>query len=285
MTTRSGGDAGPWLWLHGLGQCRAESASGPFRLESAKTLALLFYLAQNPAPQSRHRLMGLLWGTLPEASARRDLRHALWNLRRQLRPTGGASLLVTAGQNVWLLPHAWRLDAAELEVACSAAVRAPDLDEVALKTLQQALDLHQGDFLAGFYVDDAPAFDEWVLVEQERLRDLARGGLALLVEATTARGSLADALRHAQRLVALDPWREDAHRRAMRLLALTGRRGAALAQYEQCRRVLADELGAEPTRETQALYRQLLASGAQPPRGPALGRVAVGGGPGSKGGG
>ena len=283
MTTRSGGDAGPWLWLHGLGQCRAESASGPFRLESAKTLALLFYLAQNPAPQSRHRLMGLLWGTLPEASARRDLRHALWNLRRQLRPTGGASLLVTAGQNVWLLPHAWRLDAAELEAACSAAILAPDLDELALKTLRQALDLYQGDYLDGFYVDDAPVFDEWVLVEQERLRDLARGGLALLVEASVARGSLADALRQAQRLVGLDPWREDAHRRVMHLLALTGRRDAALAQYEQCRRVLATELGAEPTSETRALFRQLL--GREPPPMPALGRDAVALGQGSNAGG
>ena len=65
------------------------------------------------------------------------------------------------------------------------------------------------------------------------------------------------ALRHAWRQVELEPWREAAHRQVMRLLALSDQRVAALAQFETCRRLLADELGVEPEAETAALYEQI----------------------------
>ncbi len=55
----------------------------------------------------------------------------------------------------------------------------------------------------------------------------------------------------------LEPWHEEAHRQAMRLLSRTGQRSAALAQYEVCRHVLADELALEPARETTALYERI----------------------------
>ena len=51
------------------------------RLETAKTGALLAYLALQPAAQPRHTLMGLFWGDQPEANARRNLRHAVWGFR------------------------------------------------------------------------------------------------------------------------------------------------------------------------------------------------------------
>ena len=85
--------------------------------------------------------------------------------------------------------------------------------------------------------------------------------LAAACEATAKRA----ALRHAWRQLALDPWREESHQQVMRLLARCGRRSEALAQYEACRRVLAQELGVEPGAETTRLYEQIrdgvLASG------------------------
>ena len=61
----------------------------------------------------------------------------------------------------------------------------------------------------------------------------------------------------AQRHVELEPWSERAHRQWMRALAASGQRGAALAQYETCRQVLAEELGVEPGAETTALYERI----------------------------
>ncbi len=63
----------------------------------------------------------------------------------------------------------------------------------------------------------------------------------------------------AARQLALEPWREEAHQQLMRALALSEQLGAALAQYETCRRVLADELGVEPSTATRKLYEEIRA--------------------------
>ena len=75
--------------------------------------------------------------------------------------------------------------------------------------------------------------------------------------AYTDRGEYAAAIEYTNRLLALEPWQEEAHRQLMTLLARSGQQSAALAQYETCRRILAEELGVEPLPETQALYHRL----------------------------
>ena len=121
------------------------------------------------------------------------------------------------------------------------------------------MELYRGDLLEGFYVRQAPAFEEWVLAQRVRLRDLALDALHTLAVHHTRRGPAghAAAMAYTARLLALEPWREEAHRQLMLLLASSGQRGAALAQFEACRRVLAEELGVEPGAETVALYSRI----------------------------
>ncbi|MDH4135985.1 MAG: AAA family ATPase, partial [Anaerolineae bacterium] len=71
------------------------------------------------------------------------------------------------------------------------------------------------------------------------------------------RGQYEQAQSCAWRQVELEPWDEAAHQQLMRTLALSGQRSAALAQYETCRRLLAEELGVEPGKETTRLYEQI----------------------------
>ncbi len=78
----------------------------------------------------------------------------------------------------------------------------------------------------------------------------------------------AEGIQDARRLLMLDPWLESAHRNLMWMLARTGDRSGALAQYETCRQVLAQELGVEPVRETTALYEQIKAGAIEPVEGP-----------------
>jgi predicted ATPase len=75
------------------------------------------------------------------------------------------------------------------------------------------------------------------------------------------RGDYAQTQRYASHQLELDPWREEAHRLLMRVLAVSGQRSAALEQYERCRRVLAAELGVEPAQETTALYERIRDTG------------------------
>lgn len=239
--------ARPWLRLRLLGGCEFLRPDGPVHLETAKTGALLVYLAMQPGPQQRHRLTGLLWGELPEPNARRNLRRALWNLRRQLTTPDAAPLILTTRQTVEFNRQSdYWLDAEAFEKLVEGGT-----------DLREAVKLYRGEFLDGFYVRGAPAFEEWALMERERLRTLASLALQRLVAQCTARGEYKAGILYARRLLALDPWQEEAHRALMRLLALTGQRSAALAQYEECRRLLAQELGLEPLDETTALYERI----------------------------
>lgn len=92
----------PWLKLRLLGGCEFHCPDGPVRPETAKTGALLAYLAMQSTSQQRHKLMGLLWGDLPEPNARRNLRRALWDLRRKLHRPDTPPFILAVGQTVTL---------------------------------------------------------------------------------------------------------------------------------------------------------------------------------------
>ena len=110
-------------------------------------------------------------------------------------------------------------------------------------TREQAVALYQGDFLAGFSLAGGAPFEEWALLWRERLRSWRRTRWPAWPITTSATARIEPARRAAARLLELDPWREEAHRQMMRLLAASGQRSAALAQYERCRRVLLQRAG------------------------------------------
>lgn len=235
-----------------LGQVEIKRAGRPLTaFVSSKAPALLIYLAVTGHAHEREALAGLLWGDKPQQRARANLRKVLSNLRQTVGPG-----LVIQGQRVGLQAGAYRVDVHQVE----AALAGDDPPQ-----LREAVELYQGDFLAGFVVEQAQAFEEWLLAERERLRRLALLGLHRLAAIYTERGEYAAAIYYTSRLLALEPWQEEAHRRLMLLLARSGQHTAALAQFESCRRLLAEELGVEPLPETWQLYRRLTAIHNPPP--------------------
>jgi predicted ATPase/DNA-binding SARP family transcriptional activator len=228
---------------------------------SHKAQALLCYLALTGRPHSREALAALLWGETPEAAARTSLRQALSNLHQVVGPHLQATRQAVAferRQPCWL----------DAEAFLALVTRRGDGAEPATARLRAAVELYAGDFLEGFTVRDAPAFDEWVAGQRERFRQLALHALHGVADADAAGGEPAAAIDALTRLLAMDPWREAAHRQLMLVLARSGRPDAALAQYETCRRLLAAELGVEPDAETTALYEAIRARPAGRPRRP-----------------
>jgi predicted ATPase/DNA-binding SARP family transcriptional activator len=224
---------------------------------SAKSQALLCYLAVTGDTQSREKLAGLLWGNRPDDKAKANLRRSLSDLRRVV----GDALTITR-QTVALNPDG----AYWLDVEAFQSTFAEDsADPERLQALRGALDLYRGEFLEGFSVRQALEFEEWALQERERMHQLAIEALHRLSEACAARGEYAAGIAYTNRLLALEPWRESAHRQLMALLARNGQHSAALAQYETCRQLLAEELGVEPMPETQALYHRLKTRGEATP--------------------
>ena len=117
--------------------------------------------------------------------------------------------------------------------------------------------LYRGPFLHDFYVPEAPEFEEWMRLEQERLRQLAINALTHLAEEARRHGDFKEGIRVSRQLLTIEPWLEEAHQQLMWMLAYSGQRSAALAQYEACRRALAEELAVEPSAATTQLYQRI----------------------------
>ncbi len=216
---------------------------------SNKIPALLAYLAVTRRAHTRDKLAALLWGEMSDADAKNNLRQALANLRKYFDDE-----LTITRDSIEFTGDCF-LDCAEFE---SKLRLASSLDgEAGAATLTDSLRLYRADFLDGFHVRDAPDFEDWMLTERARLRELALQALHRLTDIQLSRADYPAALEATSRLLAFDPWREEAHRQRMSALARAGQRSAALAQYQTCRRILEKELGVEPSAETTALYEQI----------------------------
>jgi predicted ATPase/DNA-binding SARP family transcriptional activator len=233
------------------------------RFGAGTARALLPYLAMAPhTPHRRETLAGLLWPDQPESEARHNLSQALLRLRAAIgdRDASPPFLLATR-ETIQLNPESdYWLDVSTFEqaVAFTRHHRHRRVEDCAAcaEHLGEAVELYQGEFLAGFTLASA-LFEEWAVLERERLHRHALEALGQLAAYHEAQGAYAEAAKHARRALALEPWSEAAHRQLMRGLALSGDRGAALAQYEACCRVLQEELGVEPEEETRRLYERI----------------------------
>jgi WD40 repeat protein/DNA-binding SARP family transcriptional activator len=236
---------------------------------SDKARALLAYLAvEADQPHRREALAGLLWPDVPEQSARTSLRTALANVRQVIGDSASTPFLHVTRQSVQFNRHsdAW-VDALTFTDLLETPLPRPASEPVEPSTVQcleDALAQYRGSFLEGFTLADSVLFEEWALLKREQLQRQALTAQHRLAAHYEAGGEPLRALQHAWRAVDLDPWPGAGQRQLMRLLALSGRREAALAQYQAYRQLLAEELEVEPSEATRGLY-ELLSEGEWPP--------------------
>jgi DNA-binding SARP family transcriptional activator len=213
----------------------------PAELMWRKNLALLIYVAFSPrGSRTRDHLMGLLWSDKPEPAARHSLRESLRVLRRSL----GEESLRTKGESVALHDDAVRLDTARF------------LDYEAAGDLGAAAELVGGEFLEGFGVPDASAFEDWVAAEREVWRGRCVGTLVHHAESLLEEGAVVTAVDAALRARRLDSRSAIATRIMMKALALSGDRAQALQLFRDYSDQLKD-LGAVPDREVEVLAARI----------------------------
>lgn len=213
---------------------------------SHKALGLVYYLAVTGQAHSREELAGLLWSDLDEDRARRNLRVEL----AKIRPILNHHLIIQRRSVAFDRESQFELDVSTF----SANLNRPD---PSLEQLETAVLLYRGDFLEDFSLRGAILFDEWTLVQRERLRQMAMDGLYKLARGYQTAGELEKGITAVRRLLSLEPWLEEGHRQLMVLLAKSGQRAAALAQYDTCTTVLSAELGVMPAPETDKLYDRI----------------------------
>jgi len=255
------------LTLFGLPQLDNDGTS--LKITRRKAIALFAYLAVSRQSHSRDALAAIFWPEAEQSRARAALRSALWTLNK----TPLAAWLAIEPEEVGLRPSPDSPGCLTVDVLCFrehlAAWRQHNHDTPALcpdclAGLTEAVALYRDDFMAGFTLPDAPAFDEWQFFQADDLRQKLAAALEALVAAHQTLGDAEAAIPFARRYVALDPLHEPAQRLLMQAYARAGRQSAALRQFELCRQTLQAELGVEPAPETEALYQQLRR---QPPTG------------------
>ncbi|MDX1417478.1 MAG: protein kinase, partial [Candidatus Promineifilaceae bacterium] len=242
-----------------------------------KAEALLYYLAvERGKKQRREELMTLLWPGMPESSARHNLRQTLYQLRKEIpelerKPTGEheaagepVSLLVSNRQTIHIHPQA----AVEVDVQRfeSLISKSSYHDHIELLNcaqcqddLQEAVKLYQGDLLADFYLEDSNLFEEWSESRRQYYRRQVLDALQILTTMSARQQAYVEARGYAQKQLDIDNLRESAYRQLLEVLALSGHREEALAVYDECRKLLAEELAMAPSKRTTEIYEMIVA--------------------------
>jgi DNA-binding SARP family transcriptional activator len=211
--------------------------------ETDKARGLLAYLmVEADRPHPRERLAGMLWPDSSEEAAHNSLRQALHNLRRALGEPDPAApfLLLTPGSVQFNMASDCWLDVTAFGDRVAACRRHPHAQlescPVCTESLEEALALYRGDFLGGLKVANSAAYEEWTLYWREYLHRLALESMVHLSNYYERLPDLEQAWRWAERQLQMEPWREEAHRQLMRVMARLGQRSAALARRQARRR-------------------------------------------------
>jgi len=224
------------LQCFGAPSARLDGQAAPPQVLWHKHLALLVYLALSPnRTRTRSHLHGLLWPETADDQARHSLNMALSRLRLEL----GEKRLASAGDGITLCDQRLDVDA----LRCDAAFETDPAE---------AIRLMPGDFLEGFDVDGAHAFEEWCTERRRHYRAQAVIALVRVGEEALARARYADAVSAARRALVLEPYSEPAMSLLMRASGLSGDQAGALAafrDFEAC----AAHIGEKPSRELTGL--------------------------------
>lgn len=209
-----------------------------------KTRELFFYLL-HLGPRRREQILTALWPDTDSGQARTALHTAVYRLRKAACPE-----VILTQDGLYRINEELVLeyDARAFERLLKEAAAGPAGAEII--ALQAAVDLYRGPFL-----EETEA--EWRNAEQQRLERLVLGALERLSDLYAQDGRRQESIAAAERLLAIDPSREDIHARVIQTYLRLGDRAAAQRQMERCVTVLRDEWGIEPGPELAALRRRL----------------------------
>jgi len=220
-----------------LGQFNLQQDAEPVEIPSRPAKTLLAYLLLTLGKHHpRERLAGLLWPDSTENNARKNLRQALWNLRKSI---GDEYLLVDNVSIAFSPTSGFWLDINVLE-------------DPAEQNMEMVVPLYEGELLPGYYED-------WVLLERDRLSAVYERKIQILLTQLLQEERWMEARSWAERWIAQGQIPEAAYRALMVSFAATGELSKVDEAYQRCVQALRDEIGVDPSSETQTLHQGLMA--------------------------
>ncbi len=219
-------------------------------------LALTFLASERQRPMTKEQLIGILWPVNAPPEADSALSAILSKLRGALKKASLGSVEVGFGTVQMRLPaDAW----IDIEYAANAvddaegALRAGDMRRAWGHAVALVI-IARRPFLPG---EEGP----WIEARRTKLRSLLVRGLYVLSQITAINGEQALAVQYAAEIIEVEPFRETGYRQLMQLHVDMGNRGEALRVFGKCREFLREELGADPSQETERMFMDILRAG------------------------
>ncbi len=231
-----------------LGQFEARLDGRPSVIPARAAQSLLaFLLLTAGTAHRREKLAGQLWPDATEESARKNLRHELWRLRKAIEPKtprkGAAALLIVDEMSIGFnVESDYWLDVAQVQGALGG--------KISVDNLIQTLSVYRGELLPGWY-------DDWVLLERERVHSVFEQKMAGLLDLLVEQQRWQATLEWGERWIALGQTPEPAYRALMVAHSATGNMSQVASVYQRCVQALRNDLDVEPSEQTRALFERL----------------------------
>jgi DNA-binding SARP family transcriptional activator/predicted ATPase len=206
----------------------------PFR----KAEALFYYLLIN-GQASRDELVDLLWGEAEEETAKKNLRHAMYKIRKAF----DLDIIISPQKSLVMINP---------EIEMFTDIQRFISDE------ESGIGAYRGEFLQGFLVKDGEKFEEWMFRSREYYRDLYIAKLYDRMYQYLEKGELRRVEYYGKLLVEVDPFDEGAYRMLMDVYSREGAYHKAIDLYKRLEEILNQELGITPDHETKAVYEEAL---------------------------
>jgi DNA-binding SARP family transcriptional activator len=244
-------------WFTVLGPVRAWQGATELRLGSPQQRAVLAALLVREGAQATiGELVDAVWGSgdIPESAAQ-TVRTYVHRLRRVLDPglPAAQSVIASIGDGYALTAAAGTVDLGVFRQHVADAQAAANFRDLgrAVRLLREALALWHGTALAGI-----PG--EFAETHRVYLGKLRLAALELLMTAQLELGAATEAAAELATITAEHPYDERFRELHMTALYRSGRQAEALAVYQDCQKLLANELGIDPGPALQELHERVL---------------------------
>ncbi len=232
----------------------------PFAADAWKTKRsrdlLCFVASRRHRRTSKDAILDAFWPDAELSTAEKNFYPTMSLVRKALnsnQPVRQNFLVYRDGEYLLDPAFTYRIDLEEFDqlVAQGEAALRSRNQEAVTDAFERAVALYRGEFMQGSY-------DDWAEEQRSYYREQYVRLLETLAKAALKAEDWSRSLHYAQRILRDDPFREDVHAMLMRAHAALGNRVAVREQYEELRRLLREELGVEPTGETQRVYREMM---------------------------
>ena len=227
-------------------------------LSSRKAEALLIYLIfSEKASCEREELATLFWEDMPEQQALTNLRVTLSNIKKEL-----GDILDVSRRKVVLNPvNRMYVDGLELLKTLGTGLGLePSREMLSLEKAQEitkSLSLYKGDFLKGFYIRNALAFEDWVAYNREGIKTSVIAASQILITTYFQNGRYSDGIEAVNQLLFIDPFNDAAYQSLIKLYAADGQRDTSISTFVKYKTLLELELGIEPDKEIVQIIEQI----------------------------